>query len=165
MPSVLLLALLASNPAFDVAPSAAGRVGGLLDVRRTVHATPSLTVQLDLGGLLGAAWYVPSGRANLEAARDLGLGVLLSGQRLDSEVLLLAAPVVGPWVQASRSATAGDDAALLLATGALQALGLAVGAVRMADDGGDAAGPTGPVVSVSPIAGGRLGLTVRITGF
>lgn len=128
----------------------------------------ALETKLDLGGLLGASWYVAPARTQIQAAWENAKGSLLGDGALDGQALLLATPVVGPWMVAQRDGSLdGADRALLVTSGALQLLGLSVGAWRLAQEDGPAVSSSerGPVLSVSPIAGGRLGLSVQLTGF
>lgn len=135
-----------------------------LTVTRTTRS--ALETKLDVGGLLGASWYVAPGRSQIEAAWLNAKGSLFGAAPLDGEALLLAAPVIGPWMVAHRDPQLDlGDRALLVTSGALQLLGLSVSAWRLANDEGGVAAESGPTLSLSPIAGGRLGLSVRLTGF
>jgi hypothetical protein len=131
------------------------------------EARCALETKLDLGGLLGASWYVAPARSQIQAAWENAKGTLLGEGPLDGQTLLLAAPVVGPWMVAQRDGSLdGADRALLVTSGALQLLGLSLGAWRLAQDQAPSVSSAdrGPVLSVSPVAGGRLGLSVQLTG-
>ncbi len=123
----------------------------------------TLRAQLDVTGLVGASWYVPAGRARIESAWDSMRGALFGPGSLDGLALAYALPVMGPFL-AAQHVDGWQDRALLATSGVLQLIGLTVGARRWLSDE-PAARDAGPVLSVSPIAGGRLGLSVRLTGF
>lgn len=123
----------------------------------------TVRTQLDVGGMLGATWYVPQSRVHLEAALTQARG-LLRGEDLDGLTLAYSAPLVGAFLVA-RDTEDLLDRALLITSGLLQGVGLGVGAARLFADDERGVVETGPVVSFSPIAAGRLGLSVRITGF
>ncbi len=121
-------------------------------------------VRLDVGGLLGASWFVPQGRARIEAALANAGGSLRGESTFDSQGFFLATPGVGPLLLATREGPLGsEERALLIASGALQFLGMTLGASALAS--GESALPKGPVLSFSPIAGGRLGFAMRLSGF
>lgn len=142
---VLLLAtILASAP---VAPSTSG-----------------LRARLDVGGMMAASWYVPASRAHMEAALRTVRGSLFHNELLDVRELIWGAPVLGPWLLAGQASLADDDRVLLFATGMLQAVGLSVSAIRLVTEESEAPS-SAPTLSVSPIAGGRLGLSLKLTGF
>lgn len=162
---LLVASLLAASP-FPAMPSA-------LTPREqpapSVSQQPprALQAKLDVGGLLGASWYVAPGRSQIEAAWVNAKGSLFGTSPLDGEALLLAAPVIGPWMVAHRDGQLDlGDRAMLLTSGALQLLGVSVSVWRLAmEEGGGVGTEAGPVLSLSPIAGGRLGVSVRLTGF
>lgn len=158
----LVALALAAGPFDGLEPGpSAPRVSVKREARR------ALETKLDLGGLLSASWYVAPARSQIQAAWETTKGSLLGAGQLDGQALLLATPVVGPWMVAQRDGSLdGADRALLLTSGALQLLGLSVGAWRLAQEPGPgvSSADCGPVLSVSPIAGGRLGLSVQLTG-
>ncbi len=119
-------------------------------------------VELDLGGLLGATWYVPAGRARLDAAWAAGHDALLHHRPLDVAALAPTIPLVGAWFLARPDEPPLERAALV-AAGLLQGVGLMVGLLRL----GSAPRPEaeGLVLRFSPIAAGQLGLSVRVVGF
>lgn len=128
-------------------------------------AQGGLRARLDLGGLLAASWYVAPSRSRIDAALDNAKGSLRGHAIFDGNALLLATPVVGPWVLAGQQRSLdGGDRALLVTSGVLQLVGLSLGALWLASDD-DGPKAEGPVLTVSPIAGGRLGLSVKLTGF
>ena len=120
--------------------------------------TGVLRARVDFVGLITSSWYVPQSRAHIEAALHS-----LGRDKLGGEGVMLAAPVLGPWMTAGQAGTlTGGDRALLYTTGVLQLAGLSLGAMRLLEKPGPLT--TGPVLSVSPIAAGRIGLSIRITG-
>jgi hypothetical protein len=123
--------------------------------------TSAVRVEVDLGGLLGAPWYVPAGRDKLEAAWVLTHEALRGRRVLEVETLSMALPVVGPWLTAQHGDSPAERFSLVTA-GVLQAVGLAVGVGRWfcVPDGEDG----GPVLRFSPIAAGQLGLSLRLSG-
>lgn len=122
----------------------------------------TLRLQVDLGGLVNAAWYVPAGRVHLEAALWLSRDAVFRGAQLDFYTLALAMPMLGPWLAAPQ---VDDplDRAMLVTSGVLQTIGVGLAAARLFSGPGDGVVEVGPVLRFSPIAGGRLGLSVRLT--
>lgn len=154
---VVLATVLSALPAVSFAPEVAPPP----NVR---VAAGGFQVRLDLAGLVGASWFVPQGRARIEAVLLNARGSLRGEHPLDFDGVLLAAPGVGPLLLAAREGPLGaEERALLIASGALQLVGLSLGATALAS--GEGLAPRGPVLSFSPIAGGRLGLSLRLTGF
>ncbi|MDP2269512.1 MAG: hypothetical protein Q8K32_02200 [Archangium sp.] len=142
----VLATLLAASPMTGKPPEATVRTG-------------VLRARVDFVGLITSSWYVPQSRINIEAALHS-----LSRDTLSGEGVLLAAPVFGPWMTAGQSGPlTGGDRALLYTTGILQLVGLSLGAMHLFEKPGPRT--TGPVLSVSPISAGRIGLSVRIVGF
>lgn len=163
-PLVLFIALAAAPQPDWATPAAAP----LQTARARLETPASLHFELDLGGLLRASWYLPAGERNLDAARDAGLAFLLRGRPLEADAVLFAVPVVGPLMTAAR----GNDLLalerpLLVASGLLEAVGVGVAALRLHRrlSGATEVADGAPVLSVSPIAAGHLGLSVRLTGF
>jgi hypothetical protein len=120
--------------------------------------------RLDVGGLIGASWYVGPSRQHIEAAWENAKYSLLTNGSLDRQTMLYATPVVGPWMLSRLDTFDSSDRILLFTTGALQLLGLSVSAYRF---GTEELGKKyeGLELSISPIAGGRLGFGIRLTGF
>ena len=127
-------------------------------------STSAFRLRVDLGGLLGASWFVPQSRERIEAM-VLSAGASFRGEHaFDVDGLLLAAPAVGPLMLAAREGPLSlEDRALLISSGLLQLVGLSVGATALAS--GESLASRGRVLSFSPIAGGRLGLSMRLSGF
>jgi hypothetical protein len=126
--------------------------------RTNVHA------ELDVGGLVGASWYVPMSRERIELALQHSRQVAFGDQHLDPLKLVYALPMLGPWMTTGHTDDALDNV-LLITTGILQTLGLGLAASELFQDRDTSVVEAGPLISLSPIAGGRLGLSVRITGF
>jgi len=124
----------------------------------------TLRARLDVGGMLIASWYVPQARVHLENVLQRARGLMTGARELDGLVLAYATPVVGPWLVA-RDTVDPLDRIMLVASGLLQTMGLGLGAVQLFSDGEAGVVETGPVVVLSPIAGGRLGLSLCVTGF
>ncbi len=141
---VVLATLLAASPMADQPPASTVRTG-------------MLRARVDLLGLITSSWYVPQSRTNIEAALHS-----LRKDTLDGQGVLLATPVFGPWMTAGSDSLSGSERALLYTTGLLQLVGLSLGAMHLFET--PAPATTGPVLSVSPIAAGRVGLSIRITG-
>jgi hypothetical protein len=127
--------------------------------------TAPLRAKLDVAGMIASTWYVPESRAHIEAALDNARGTFLGESTLNGEGLLMVLPVIGPWTAALQDDVplAFGDRALLYTAGLLQLVGISLGAMQLFEGEGLVA--KGPVLSVSPIAGGQLGVSVRITGF
>lgn len=111
----------------------------LLALVTVLASTPSMPLeratvrtQLDVGGMLGATWYVPQSRVHLEAALTQARG-LLRGEDLDGLTLAYSAPLVGALLVA-RDTEDLLDRALLITSGLLQGVGLGVGAARLFAD-------------------------------
>lgn len=165
MSPLLLIAVLAAAPQPDWARPAPALE---LTARARPKTPPALRFELDLGGLLRASWFLPAGERSLDAARDAGLAFLLHGRPLEADTVVLAMPVVGPLVTATRgSDLLSMERPLLVASGLLQALGVGVAALRLHHRlyGASEAPDGAPVLSLSPIAAGHLGLSVKLTGF
>lgn len=124
---------------------------------------PSFDAKLDVGGLVGAAWYVPQAREQMMVALYNARGTFLLGnEQLQLNPMLNATPVVGAWLMAADAR--GYDQAMLITTGALQLLGTAVALKRWLLDE-PAVAPTGMQLTISPIVAGQFGLGMRLTNF
>lgn len=148
---LLLSALLCATPTVAPPPEVTAR-------------SAKLRAKVDVVGMIFSYWYVPQSRTHIEAALNNAKGSFLDQNTLNGEGLLMATPVVGPWLAAGEDSLDGGDRALLYTSGILQLVGLSLGAMRLFQPN---EGPVakGPVLSVSPITAGRLGLSVRIVGF
>ncbi len=130
----------------------------------TLLAAAPLGAQIDAGGLISSSWYVPQTRTRIDAALDNARISLRGEAVLDGEGLVLAMPVMGPWLLAGENGIGGGDRALLIATGLMQLAGLTVGILQLT--GADTAGSAqAPVLSFSPIVGDQLGLSVKLGNF
>ncbi len=128
--------------------------------------TVTLRTKLDFGGMILSYWYVPSTRARIEAAIDNAMGTLRGDDYLDTQALFQAMPVVGPWAAAAKVGPMSvEERTLLCATGVLQLLGLSLGVMRLFEPIEPMGKQKGPVLSISPISGGQLGISMRITGY
>lgn len=125
---------------------------------------PALQVQLDFAGFVVSSWFVPESRSQIEAALANARGSLLGEENLDGRGLLRVAPVIGPWLIASRDPVSASDKAFLITAGFLQLVGLSVGALRLSSPGLSLPRAEGPVLSISPLVGGSLGLSLKIRG-
>lgn len=160
----LLFALVVSSVS---APADAMKVPPLAAVPRIVQIRSArLVSRLDIGGLLGASWFVPAARQQMEATLWSARDALARDTRFHVQSLLVGVPVVGPWMLASDPTHGAADRGLLIASGVLQLVGFSVGLARLAqnEDGTSVAG-VGPVLTFSPISAGRLGLCVKLVGF
>jgi hypothetical protein len=132
----------------------------------TPARTVTLRTRIDFGGMIISYWYVPETRAHIEAALDNARGTLLGEDVLDGQALLKAVPVMGPWVAAAQpTALTVEERMLLCVTGVVQLAGLALGAMQLFDPNLGLNAPKGPVLSISPIAFGHLGISVKIVGY
>lgn len=118
--------------------------------------------RLDVGGLVGAAWYVPQGRQSMMLALDNAKGHFFGSEELHFDAMVNAMPVVGPLRMATTAE--GLDQAVLVTTGALQLLGTAVALERLLS-GDSEEKIAGPRITLSPIVAGQLGLGLRVTHF
>lgn len=125
---------------------------------------PALQVRLDFAGFVASSWFVPESRSQIEAALENARGSLLGEESLDGRGLLRVAPVIGPWLIASRDPVSHSDRAFLVTAGLLQLVGLWVGALQLSSPGLGLAQHEGPVLSISPLVGGSLGLSLKIRG-
>lgn len=125
-----------------------------------------LRTQVDWFGMVSSYWYVPQSRVHIEALLDNARGTLRGDADLNGQGLLRATPVVGPWMTAaSRDLSLTDsDRLLLCASGMMQLIGLTLGTMSVLQPM-DELDAKGPVLRISPIAGGQLGVSVRIVGF
>jgi hypothetical protein len=150
----LLVTILSAAPVTSDTPPSTGPA-------RTV----TLRTKVDFGGMILSYWYVPSTRARIEAAIDNAMGSLRGDDFLDGGALFQAMPVVGPWAAAMKEGPMTvNERALLCATGVLQLVGLTLGVKRLFEPI-ELTRPKGPVLSISPIASGQLGISVRIVGY
>ncbi len=141
---LVLVTVLASNPA---------------PVERWTFRT-----RLDLGDLMLSSWYVPEGRAHIERALQQAQGLFRSGADPDGMTLAYAAPIMGPWL-AARETIEPLDRVMLITSGVLQTIGFGVATARLLSETEAGVVETGPVLALSPIAGGHLGLSLSVTGF
>lgn len=151
-----------AEPAPEVRPAATAPKGPRV----------SLTLSLDAGGFFSSPWYVGAFRLQLERLKLRGLGYVNGVSRApEAEELALSYPVVGPWLLLAKGGDqARSDAALLGIAGALQGIGLIALTGRWVKSL-TASGPPAPVaaqhleLSFAPVAAGRLGLSVTLTGW
>jgi hypothetical protein len=107
---------------------------------------------------------VPQTRRSLLLAIDNAKGTFLGDENVSFSTAANAVPIVGPLLMLGDAA--GEDRAMLITTAALQMLGTGVALKRLLlESGADAAAPTGPELTFSPIVAGQLGFAVRLTGF
>lgn len=125
--------------------------------------TVTLSAQLDVSGMLASGWYVPQTHEQMMLALNGARDSLLGTQLMRFDPVLNSTPVVGAWVMAADAR--GYDQAMLITSGALQLMGMLVGLKRLLFDDAAFAKPVGPQLTVSPIVGGQLGLSVRLTNF
>lgn len=132
-----------------------------------VHSAPparmTLQLRVDFGGMLMSSWYVPQTRTHIDAAIGNARGMLRGDEVLDGNSVLLAMPVVGPWMLAGHSPNNGE-LAMLVGTGVLQLAGLAMATLSLTA-APEARPSGGPVLSFSPIAAGHLGFSVKLANF
>lgn len=132
-----------------------------------LSAAPSTThgefrMRLDVGGLVGAGWYVPQTRRSMLLALE---SVVADDRSLTLSTAFDAMPIVGPLMML-RANTAGEDRAMLITTAALQLLGTTVALKRLFLESGSNSPPANePQITFSPIVNGQLGIAVRVTGF
>lgn len=142
----------------------------LLLVAILTASTPSAPVlvrsgvrtQLDVGAMMGATWFVSTGRAQLTSAMEVTRKSFFETWQMDPNLVAQATPVVGPCVMAAGTADAVERA-LLLASGGLQAMGLSVQMLRLMSPDDARIAEEGPMLKISPIAAGHLGLSVRLS--
>lgn len=125
--------------------------------------TVSLSARLDVGALVGSGWYVPQTREQMMLALNGARDSLLGTQVMRFDPVLNSTPVVGAWVMATSAR--GYDQAMLITSGALQLMGVLVSLKRLLLEENGFAKPVGPQLSFSPIVGGQLGISVRLTNF
>jgi hypothetical protein len=100
----------------------------------------------------------------MQVALEHTKGVAFGDEHLEFLKLAYALPMIGPWMT-SPHADDRIDSALLITTGILQTLGVGLAAAELFKTEDRSVVEAGPLISLSPIAGGRLGLSVRVTGF
>jgi hypothetical protein len=138
------------------------------------RATPKLTWRLSVGSFLGSVWAAPSFREKVEAFKDEQLNWLENHNSVfDSQYLIYATPVLGPWLTLIRGGQqARDDMWMLITSGVLQGVGITALAYRMFSQkvapvaGATTTAPAdeGLVLDFSPYVAGRLGLSVTLSG-
>jgi hypothetical protein len=142
------------------------------------RAGPKLTWRLSIGSFLGSVWAAPSFREKVEAFKGEQLNWLENHNSVfDSQYLVYAAPVLGPWMTLIRGGTqARDDMWMLVTSGILQGVGITTLAYRMftqrvaplpgaASSQSLPASDEGLVLDISPYVAGRLGLSITLSGF
>jgi hypothetical protein len=138
----------------------------LLVLAAAPRQTQTIEARLDVGGMVGAAWYLPQTKQQMMFALENARGSFFGNEPLALEAMVNSMPVVGPWVMATEAN--GFDRAMLVTTGAIQLLGTAVALKRLILDehtGEFGAKPLGPQITISPIVAGQIGLGLRITNF
>ena len=124
-----------------------------------------MVVRLDAGGFLGAGWGVRSYRIQLETLSQQGSSFVDDrNQQLDSWLFVRTTlPVAGPLLTLEYGGElARREAFELILTSGLQAVGLAALTYR-AYFSHEAAGPPAYVeMSLSPLAAGRLGISMTL---
>lgn len=152
---VLLMSLLLSEAPID-APKRTG---------------PKLTWKLSIGSFLGSVWAAPAFREVVNAFKEEQiLGLESHNSVFDSQYLIYAAPVLGPWMTLARGGQqAQQDMWLLITTGVLQGIGLSTLTYRMLTrrnaPAQQAPHEAGLVLDISPYVAGRLGLSISLTGW
>ena len=136
-----------------------------------------LTWRLSVGSFLGSVWAAPSFRQNVERLQKEQLsGPMGQTSVFDSQYLVYAAPVFGPWLTLIRGgAQAREDMWMLITSGILQGIGITTLTYRALTNP-SAPAPTVSkdegrddrvhlVLDFSPYVAGRLGICVTLTGF
>jgi hypothetical protein len=162
--TALTLVLIAATPSWAATEPASAPSAVVYAKARGVK------LELDLGGMIWSSWYLPSGQRGIEAARDSAMSFLAHGSSLSElnvDALVAGSPVVGPWTAAMRGGPdlLAFERPMLVACGALQALGMTLLTRRLLTPAEATDEPEGPTLSLSPIAAGHLGVSVQLTGF
>ena len=143
------------------------------------RSSPKLVWRLSVGSFLGSVWAAPSFRRNVEAFQSEQLsGPMGQTSVFDSQYLVYAAPVLGPWLTLIRGGQqAREDMWMLITSGILQGVGITTVAyraltqrpapLRAASASKDASARDDQqlVLDISPYVAGRLGLSVTLTGW
>lgn len=137
-----------------------------------------LSWRLSVGSFLGSVWAAPSFRQNVERLKDEQLsGPMGQTSVFDSQYLVYAAPVFGPWLTLIRGGTqAREDMWMLISSGILQGIGITtltyraltnrsapMPSVASREEARD--DRTHLVIDISPYVAGRLGICLTLTGF
>jgi hypothetical protein len=134
----------------------------------------TFTWRLSVGSFLGSVWAAPSFRDKVEAFKDEQLLWRENHNSVfDSQYLLYAAPVLGPWMTLARGGQqAQQDMWLLVTTGVLQGVGITALTYRLltqraapAPGMPGTASDEGLVLDISPYVAGRLGIALTLTGW
>ena len=122
-----------------------------------------------MGAFIGSVWASPSFRASIDRYRGETFRMLEThGSLLDSDMLVMTAPVVGPWLMIARGQLqSNEDMWLLVTSGVLQAVGLTTLMYRWVTQRPviESAPPQGLELSIAPIVANRLGVSVTLSGF
>ncbi|MBL8912780.1 MAG: hypothetical protein JNM17_18955 [Archangium sp.] len=122
-------------------------------------------MRLDVGGLVGSAWYVPQTRKSMLLAMNNAKDSFFGDANLSVSTAVGAMPIVGP-LMLLKTTDLGEDRALLITTAAMQLLGTTIALKRLILESGVNEPPVNePQITFSPIVNGNLGFAVRITGF
>jgi hypothetical protein len=142
--------------------------GTPIDAPRRI--SPGFSWRLSVGSFLGSVWAAPSFRDKVEKLKAEQLEDLQThGSVFDSQYLVYAAPVLGPWLTLIRGGQqAREDMWMLITSGVLQGIGITTLAYRALTPGTappPSASSEGVVLDISPYVAGRLGLALTLTGW
>lgn len=146
--------------------------GTPIDAPRRV--SPGFTWRLSIGSFLGSVWAAPSFRDKVDLFKSEQISGLKTGDAVgsvfDSQYLVYAAPVLGPWLTLIRGGTqAREDMWMLISSGILQGVGITALTYRALTNRVAPVQPTsapeGIVLDISPYVAGRLGISLTLTGW
>ena len=120
-------------------------------------------LRLDAGGFLGAGWGTQIYRNQVTQLQQQGLSFWAQGTEPDSGLVFRSLPVAGPLVTLEYGGTlARAEAAELVLTSVLQAVGLAMLTYQAYMLNEPPEPPAAFELSISPLVAGHLGLSLTL---
>jgi hypothetical protein len=120
-------------------------------------------LRLDAGGFLGAGWGTQIYRTQVMELKNQGITFWAQGTEPDSQLVVRSLPIAGPLVTLEYGgALARAEAAELVLTSALQAVGLAMLTYQAYTIGDPDEPPAAFELSLSPLVAGHLGISLTL---
>jgi hypothetical protein len=121
------------------------------------------SLRLDAGGFLGAGWGTQIYRDQINQLKDQGITFWAQGTEPDSQLVVRSLPIAGPLVTLEYGGKlARAEAAELVLTSALQAVGLAMLTYQAFMINEPSEPPAALELSISPLVAGHLGLSLSL---
>ncbi len=131
--------------------------------RPSARVPRGFVLRLDAGSFLGAGWGTQIYRDQVNQLKQQGLVFWAQGTEPDSRLVAKSLPIAGPLVTLEYGGSvARAEAAELVLTSALQAVGLAMLAYQAYNLDAPAEPPAAFELSLSPLVAGHLGLSLTL---